>query len=220
MTCDMSSLDSPAPVPGFETPESFRNAVKFGQFFRRLIPLYVVTFLLAWWLTGAVLGLFGVGSVGWVLGLVVAAALACAMYVIKKKQFAGSWSTATLEISPKGVVSFDRYVRTEIPWERMHAISSTQLMDPLRAGNKLAGAAAAASFRRSEEGLIGAGTWTVSPVAPRMLRSQIEQNERGQAIHPDSGQPLRAITLTHYDPDWRTGRIGKWIKAYRPDLLA
>jgi hypothetical protein len=60
----------------------------------------------------------------------------------------------------------------------------------------------------------------VGPSAPRLLRAQIEQHERTQDAHPNSGEPLRAITLTHYDRDWRTGRIGQWIDAYRPDLLA
>ena len=30
----------------------------------------------------------------------------------------------------------------------------------------------------------------------------------------------RAIVLTHYDPNWRTGRIGQWVRAYRPDLMS
>jgi hypothetical protein len=37
----MSGSDAPAPIPGFEDPEVFANTLEFGQFFRRLIPMFV-----------------------------------------------------------------------------------------------------------------------------------------------------------------------------------
>jgi len=30
---------------------------------------------------------------------------------------------------------------------------------------------------------------------------------------------LCAILLSHYDEHWERGRIGQWIRAYRPDIL-
>lgn len=47
---------------------------------------------------------------------------------------------------------------------------------------------------------------------------QIDQNDHGLPMDA-SGRTLRAIALSHYDQDWRNGRIGAWLRAYRPDLL-
>lgn len=53
-----------------------------------------------------------------------------------------------------------------------------------------------------------------------MVRTQIAQHDKGQQIHPETGQPTRAIILSHFDNDWRSSRIGQWITAYRPDLIS
>lgn len=34
-----------------------------------------------------------------------------------------------------------------------------------------------------------------------------------------TGQSVHAIILSQYEPNWPDGRIGAWIRAYRPDLL-
>jgi hypothetical protein len=62
-----------------------------------------------------------------------------------------------------------------------------------------------------EERLIGEGSLSLSPKAPAWVRRQIKKRE-----------PLRrrGIVLTHFDPRWRTGRIGQWVRAYRPDLMS
>lgn len=59
----------------------------------------------------------------------------------------------------------------------------------------------------------------VPEIFAHQLRRQLSQNDRARPRHPDSDEPVRAILLSHYDPDWRNGRIGQWIRAYRPDLL-
>ena len=38
-------------------------------------------------------------------------------------------------------------------------------------------------------------------------------------MDPETSRPFVAVLLTHYDRDWRTGRIGAWVRAYRPDLF-
>jgi hypothetical protein len=106
------------------------------------------------------------------LGAVVAAGLGAGLYVAKKRQFEAT-SSSTLVLAPRGVVSGDRYARTEMPWERIHRIGPTDLLRPLKIdpGKRLVpaaeaaavGAAAAASTRRPADGLIGAGKLTVSP---------------------------------------------------------
>jgi hypothetical protein len=52
------------------------------------------------------------------------------------------------------------------------------------------------------------------------VRSQLDQNDRGRELQPETGQPMRAIGLARFDPDWRNGRIGQWIATYRPDLFS
>jgi hypothetical protein len=87
----MNNPDSPAPVLGFETPESFRNTLEFGQFFRRLIPVLVATILLMWLIAGGILTSFGLGGVGWALGAVIAAGLGYVMYISTHSAPATSW---------------------------------------------------------------------------------------------------------------------------------
>lgn len=33
-----------------------------------------------------------------------------------------------------------------------------------------------------------------------------------------TGRPILAIFPSHFEPGWSTGRIGAWIRHYRPDL--
>lgn len=216
----------PGTVPGFDKAETFRNQVEFGDFFRRLIPMLVMIFvvavlMIAFILSAAKLG----GVVAWGVALPVSAGICALLYQAKKKQFAASWTKATLELSPYGAVMSDPSMRVELPWQGIHRIGDAQLLAPLKvnvANEALADvayAAAAATAKRNEEGLIGAGTMTLSGGASRTLRAQVAQNDAGQPADPKTGQPPRAIILTHYDPNWRAGRIGQWIRAYRPDLL-
>lgn len=226
----MGGVDAPAPIPGFETPEVFTNTVEFSQFFRRLIPVFVAMVLLVWLVVGLVLAAAGLGGLGWLVAAALAAGLGAVLYAAKKRQYEATSSTSKLVLAPSGVVSGDRYARTEMPWDRIHQIGPTDLLRPLRVnpgvglapavGAKAAGAAAAASMRRSAEGLIGAGRLVVSPEAPRLVQAQVKQNDQGRELQPETGQPLRAIGLTKFDPNWRNGRIGEWVAAYRPDLFS
>jgi len=59
----------------------------------------------------------------------------------------------------------------------------------------------------AEEVVVGVGTTTVTMYPPLYLRGYAAARATG------------TIPLTGFDPDWRAGRIGQWIQAYRPDLL-
>ena len=196
--------------------ETFSNRLEFGPFFRRMIPMLVMLVAISWLILGLILASLGLGGLGWLLALVLALGFGALLYWMKKKQLTATWSSATLQLSPSGAVASDRYVRTELPWSGLREIGPASLMDPLQLslGNdvaKVVATAAAASARRMEEGLVGEASLSVSPDAPVLVRQQIAQNDQ-------PGQ-LRAIVLTHYDPDWRSGRIGQWVRAYRPDLM-
>lgn len=212
------------PVPGFETPLVLRNIVSFDRFFRRMIPTLIFLVLLAALICGPVLGAFGLGSVRWAIALAAGVAFGCLLYVAKRRQFEASWPASTLELSPRGVISVSGELRVELPWPDIHEIGRAQLLEPVRVnlGNAVAsavGAVFSATMSRSEDALIGAGVLTLGPGAPISLRAQVAQNDRGLSVVPETGQPVRSIILNHFETDWRNGQIGRWIAAYRPDLL-
>lgn len=206
------------PVAGFESAETFPATLEFSIFVRRLIPVLVMLFLLMLLIAGLLLGSVGVGGLRWVLALVVAVGGAGVLMLLKKRQFDSTWSSAALELSPIGATVTDRYVHVELPWARVREVGTADLLAPLRLG--VAGDVAAATFRRPDtNALVGAGTLTVSPGAPAAFRAQVRQNFAARVADPESGQPLTAIVLSHYDPNWQHGRIGEWIRTYRPDIL-
>jgi hypothetical protein len=214
-------------VAGFTGTERFANIVEFGPFVRRLAPMLVMIFVVFALLVAFVLSAAKLGAVvSWGVALPASAAMCALLYKAKKRQFAATIEKCTLELSPFGAVLAEPHLRIEMPWAAVRQIGDAQAMAPLRVivANeglaKVAYAVAAASVRRTEEGLIGAGTLTLTSRAPGLLRSQVAQNEEGRAPDPVSGQPLRGILLSQFDPAWRSGRIGEWIRAYRPDLLA
>jgi len=70
-------------------------------------------------------------------------------------------------------------------------------------------------MKRKEMALLGTARLTVKPDAPAMVKTQVKQNLGGQ----DPERAQTGVILTHFDKEWETGRIGQWIRAYRPDLL-
>lgn len=209
--------DPPRAIPGFDSAETFSNRLEFGSFFRRLIPMLVMLVAITWLILGLLMAPLGLGGLRWLLALVLALGFGALVSWMRKKQLTAAWSSSTLQLSPFGAVASDRYTRTELPWSGLREVGPASLMDPLKMTfgpdiGKLASAAAAASSRRTEEGLVGDGSLTLSPDAPVLLRKQVAQNDQ-------PGRP-RAIVVTHFDPDWRAGRIGQWVRAYRPDLMA
>jgi hypothetical protein len=215
------SPDTPQAVPGFDSAEkTFSNRRELG-FFRRMIPTMVIYLAM-----GLILGLFlgalmmplGLGGLRWLLVPVLALAFAASVYRIEKKSLTATWSGSTLQLSPFGAVASDRYARLELPWSGLREVGRGTVIDPLtlpivaeRPGG-IAHAVAMVSASMKEERLIGEGSLSVSPDAPRRVRRQVKQDDQFR-------QP-RAIVLTHYDPRWRSGRIGQWIRAYRPDLMS
>jgi len=67
-------------------------------------------------------------------------------------------------------------------------------------------------------GLVGAGLLTLTPAAPALLKIQVKQFLGDGPADPAIGQRPMGIPLTPFDPDWQNGQIGRWVRAYRPDL--
>jgi hypothetical protein len=215
----------PHTVTGFENRETFRIQLEFGMFIRRMLPLLCVLFVVGALLFAFVLAFARLGVLSWVVAVPVSAALCAVLFHLKRRQYESTLAKGTLELSPAGVVLAEPHLRIEMPWPHVHQIGPAALMTPLmvNVGNEalaqVAYAIGAASVQRPEEGLIGAASLSVRKDAPAMFRQQVQQNDEGRDVAPATGQPLRAIVLSYFDPDWRNGRIGAWIRAYRPDLL-
>lgn len=212
--------------PGSEQVETFHNKVSFRRFLRRMTPLLVITFVFVTVVFAFCFGYFLPGVLTWVVSAIASAGVCAVVVALKKRQFDRTWRSATLQLSPWGAVLDERHLRIEMPWQAVREIGAADLMAPVRVPVSAKPATIAvqrgidASLRQPGVGLIGAGRMTLRPGAPAMLRKQVAQNQQGRAVDPVSGQPLHAILLAQYDPQWPDGRIGAWIRAYRPDLLS
>jgi hypothetical protein len=135
----------------------------------------------------------------------------------EKRELMATWSGSTLQLSPFGAVAFDQYVRFELPWSGLHKVTRAVFLDPEKMLSQInlpadiAGVDPAVLALR-EERLIGEGSLSVSPNAPAWVRRRIKRSYETWR--------KRGIVLTHFDPNWRTGRIGQWVRAYRPDLMS
>ncbi|MGH8791339.1 MAG: hypothetical protein ACRDXX_01660 [Stackebrandtia sp.] len=217
---------TPKVVPGFETAETFPMTMEFGKFILRLTPLLVMagvflTFLAT--IIGYAADLSDAAT--WAIAVACGVAGSVLMVFLKKLQFEAMLATTVLEISPTGLTASDPHLRTELAWSKADKIGHSSMMDPLRArfeGNLLASVlttAGSLAARRRESAIIGAGRLIVDREAPKLLREQVRQNDQNKKIRPESGQPERAILLQHFDKNWQDGRIGAWVRAYRPDLM-
>ncbi len=215
----------------FATAETFPCAVTIGVWARRFLPQFVATLLVLLLLLLVLFGSMGAGPLAWPLALVPTAALGTAMCVAKKRQFDETWATATLILSPDGAVVVERHCRLELPWDQVRAIRKADLVNKGstpstgygRAGliaGLLSMAVIATSRRRGQDALVGTGRLTVSPSASKLVRGQIARNQGARDFDPRTHRRLTAILLPAFDEDWRTGRIGAWVRAHRPDLLS
>jgi hypothetical protein len=216
--------DTSGSRPGFERAERFESVQTFSEELRRVIPVLVVGCVLIGLIVGGILSLL-IGPIGLLLGFIAAAALGFSLVTVRKWQFNADPPVTRLVVSPSSLVVSDRYLRTEFSWDGIEQIGPTSSMRPSHGsggGGVFEGVVdmtAAATAVSRDDGLIGAGKLTVNPSAPHMLRQQVEQNDARLQVHPESGLPIRAVGLGKFEPDWRNGRIGQWVKAYRPDLF-
>jgi hypothetical protein len=215
----------------FASAETFPCTVSMGAWVRRflfqflagLAPILLVLVLL--------LESLGAGPLSWPLALVPTAAFGIVMWMAKIRQFNETWGTATLQLSSDGAVVLERHCRLELPWDQVRFLGKADLINsgaaPTMAGGRagiIAGllslAVIATTRRRGQDALIGKGRLTVSPAASKLVRGQIARNQGARDFDPRTGSRLTAIVLPAYDKNWRNGRIGQWVQAHRPDLLA
>ena len=178
------------PVAGFTTAERFPCELTFGVFVRRFIPSVVVICLLPLLVTTG-LGL------ALPYGLVLVAALAAGLITLNKLQFDRTWGTAELELSAAGATVIRPHARVHLPWNAIQQLGRADLVTPRRG--------------------------TAAPLNVRLVLALLDSTtrRRGQAalIGTSVLYARTAIVLPIYEKNWADGRIGAWIRAYRPDLL-
>jgi hypothetical protein len=177
------------PVAGFTTAERFPCQLTFGVFIRRFIPSMVVICLLPLLVTTG-LGL------ALPYGLVLVVVLAAGLATLYKLQFDRMWGTVELELSAAGATVIRPHARVHLPWNGIQ-LGRADLVPPRRG--------------------------TAAPLNVRLVLALLDSTtrRRGQAalIGTSVLYSRAAIVLPIYEKNWADGRVGAWIRAYRPDLL-
>jgi hypothetical protein len=224
--------DQAGPAAGFQATETFSNTMPFIAAIRRFIPLAVMLLLVTWLILSSLLRMTGLPAVG-SIGFMLAVLFVAAMVYAKKRQFDQSWGSSTLELSPSGATERVGPVRTHLAWEAVRGLGKHSLAPPWMAAptrtdfagsnvvSSLAvGVGSAVANKADQDALVGGGSLTIDRDASSVTRAQYDGNLAQRQIDPQTGSPVVAVLLTHYDSNWRVGRIGEWIRVYRPDLLA
>lgn len=210
--------EDPAGSPGSGAGvETFEHHESTGVTVRQMLPVLIALMVLAWFML-AVLLAFVAGLWGPVLAVPLAGGFGYLLYSSKQRQLQAVRAGSRLELSADGAKQIDRYMIMELRWDQVEQIGplsalSSLRVSPTREGRAAADAADAVlrGAQGSLEGLIGNGRTDVTADAPMWFRQQLRQNKVDQR--------QTAVALSLFDPQWRTGRIGQWIRAYRPDLL-
>lgn len=171
--------------------ETFACKLTFAVFVRRYIPMLVVVALLGLLLFSAALRAFGAGGLGLPIALILTAVVIVAPVARMKSRFDRMWGKTELELSPAGV-SVVGPIPAHLPWDRVR-LGAADLVNP--------------------------GYTSFGPVGARLLFGLLVFASRRPAKPALTGSGV-TIMLTIYDKNWADGRIGEWIRAYRPDLLA
>jgi len=184
----------------------------------------VILFLVSAVMFGLILGNLGVPG-GFASGVVLAVPFCALMVRAKKRQYESTLGQQTVTFSPEGAVMSDAYSRVQLEWAHVRSIGQVEMMRPIRTPGQdklvvaVARGIATATQGTHEHGLVGAGVLTTKPDAPRLLKMQVKQFLGDGPADPQIGQRPMGIPLLRFDRNWQDGRIGEWVRGYRPDLL-
>lgn len=210
----------------FASAETFPGTLTFGGFIRRFVPELVVMALLLLVLVGALLRAVGAGGAAVPVAAVLVAGVFGALVALKKRQFDATWGSAGLELSPAGATIVSRHARVHLPWDRIVHLGRADVIAATRTPHGFRWNAtlvfmliSTMSRRRGRAALIGRGTTTIAPGTPRHIQGQIRANNGCRDIDATTGLRLTAIVLPVFEKHWDHGRIGEWIRTYRPDIM-
>lgn len=186
----------------------------------------VIIFVLAWVLGSVLAGFAGLEQPFVALvGVLVALVILGVAVGVRYRQLKRGQETSRMTVGPQGISMSEMHgaVRS-VEWPQLRAIAQVRPVVGLRRGqhfgpdgSKAANAASMASAL-PELGLVGLGTIDLSDVSGTM-QHVYAQNEGINGTDPQSGRPFVALYPLHFEDDFVNGRIGAWIRSYRPDLL-
>jgi len=222
---------APAPVPGFDQPETFEVKAEFKHHLLSLTVPAIGMFLISGLLFLAILnGALGLPPL--IAGLA-ALVFTAAMIAGKKRQFEQMREAMSLTISPEGFAVDDPHTTLQMAWSGVRAVGKVKSPKPIDVtktsvpvvgggGSSVGGGIGAAIGQATidiQTGILGLGTHALKPDAPWRARTQFEQNVEINGVDEETGQNFVAVLAQLYDADWQSGRIGDWVRAYRPDVM-
>jgi hypothetical protein len=221
---------SPGAVPGFDRPETFEVKAEFKNHLLSLTVPAIGLFLISGLLFLAISGAFGLPPL---TGGLAALLFTAAMIAWKKRQFESLREGTALTISPEGFVVDDPHTTLQMAWSGVRTVGRVKSPKPIDVrktsapvvgggGSSVAGGLGAAIGQATidiQTGILGLGTHALKPDAPWRARTQFEQNVGINGVDEETGQNFVAVLAQLYDADWQSGRIGDWVRAYRPDVM-
>ncbi|RBY86104.1 hypothetical protein [Blastococcus sp. TF02A-26] len=195
--------------PRLPATQVFPVVLAYGDIRRRGLPVLAVAFLLAFFLAGrlSATALDGVAPV--LVGVAVGGAVVVAMDRVRQRQFAAEWDGVALTVSAVGLHVREPHAATTLPWSGITELTAGDVAGPTARGIGDTGRAAArfarATMSRRTDALAGAGATTVEAGH----RSLFAPDPRGRAV----------VVVGLFEDDWRSGQLGAWVRAARPDLL-
>jgi hypothetical protein len=189
------SQGATVPITGFDDIERFHAGVRFRQAIRPMVPLLVLMTAFGWVILTLLSMMIAGPRIGGPLGTALIAAAGWSLYRRSERQFDRTWSATNLELSPDGVAVSDGEAGVRLPWPGIARIEELAPINPLPRGLD-----------------VDVAEIVASGAAPRAIRVE------GLVGVDGSGAP-QSIPLSTFDPHWRVGRIGDWIRRHRPDLL-
>lgn len=169
---------------------------------RRAIPLMVITFVVAFAATTAVVTLLlDKPWLGGILGAVLGGLL-CRMFFSNLRN-ASARENQRMVLSPDGIRATDGTLTTLMRWGDVRTITTPKGADRV--------------------GIVGDATLTLNPKGDPALverySSMVEKPEafrNGRPVHDKDG----ALFPGDFEKSWRQGEIGSWLRHYRPDIEA
>lgn len=203
------------------TPETFTFQMTSSDFMKRMYPTLGLMSFLGFIIFTAIINAIGLPA-PWAFGLIVTGIFAYAMVKLKQKQFDGQWAEAHIIASFEGITSYEKYRTVHMGWNDIEEIGEGDFMRGVRIVPGYSARAANyfvdATATRKTDALIGVGIMTVADHTPSLIKTTIEQNLANGPKNAD-GKPKASIVIGMYEENWRSGQLGKWLQAYRPDLV-
>jgi len=181
----------------------------------------------AWVIITLILSAVGL-PVPWLFGIALSAVFVVVLSMAKDRQLTAMTSAMSLTMDERGITEKNNIATRFVSWDGLREARMVKPVVGMSTGkvgrgqlrSRTAGVDAYASAVQVQElGLVGVGTIELSTDANAMNRQTYQQNEGRNGTDAVTGQPLVALYLQQFDPQWPEGRIGAWIQRRRPDIF-